>query len=120
MGLVLIYGRPWPPADASATDARLPEGVAPKAAGAVAVSLLVVAVLPMIGPLLLYWRVMLFYWCGGRYADAGARFGLSGMSSGHLYSLAKVPWLMPKPHYRTGAGLYPLPACRQAPSARTC
>mmetsp|Transcript_22375 Transcript_22375/g.46362 ORF Transcript_22375/g.46362 Transcript_22375/m.46362 type:complete len:463 (-) Transcript_22375:123-1511(-) len=57
---------------------------------------------PLLPPLWKYWRTLLFFWTGGRYADAGSRLGLSKFSRAHLYSLASVPWLMQQPHYRTG------------------
>lgn len=71
-------------------------------AAAALLLLALVLVLPMLPPLLVYWRVLFFFWFGGRYADARTRFALGGMSCSHLYSLAMVPWLMTKPHYRTG------------------
>ncbi|CAK9046992.1 unnamed protein product [Durusdinium trenchii] len=84
-------------------QARLPDDVSGGLLAMLAVLLVLgLMVFPMLSPLLLYWRILFFFWFGGRYADAKTRFGLSGMSSGHLYSLAMVPWLMTKPHYRTG------------------
>merc|ERR1719384_1235227 len=53
-------------------------------------------------PLLMYWRVLMFFWTGGKYAEVERRFGLSRYSRAHLYSLASVPWLMSQPHYRAG------------------
>eukprot|EP00435_Cladocopium_sp_Y103_P027835 s2818_g6.t2 len=82
--------------------ARVPEvGTAGLVALAIA-SILALMLLPLLLPLLKFWRIMFFFWFGGRYADAKGRFGLNGRSCGHLYSLAMVPWLMSKPHYRTG------------------
>jgi len=61
-----------------------------------------VCLLPMVGPLLKYWRTLFFFWTGGSYADAKKKLGLSKFSSAHMYSLASVPWLMKQPHYRAG------------------
>lgn len=60
------------------------------------------AMSPMGLPLLTYWKVLLFFWTGGKYEDAEKKLGLSKYSRAHLYSLACVPWLMSQPHYRTG------------------
>eukprot|EP00439_Symbiodinium_sp_Y106_P056159 s546_g7.t2 len=82
---------------------RLPDNPAAKGILVVVVVLLALAVLRTLPVLFTYWRVMFFFWFGGRYEEVKSRFpGLSNMSRGHLYSLAMVPWLMPKPHYRTG------------------
>lgn len=82
---------------------RLPDNPAAKGILVVVAVLLALAVLRTLPVLFTYWRVMFFFWFGGRYEEVKSRFpGLSHMSRGHLYSLAMVPWLMPKPHYRTG------------------
>lgn len=84
------------------TTAQVPEVGTAGLVALAAVSLLALMLLPLLLPLLKFWRIMFFFWFGGRYADAKGRFGLTGRSCGHLYSLALVPWLMSKPHYRTG------------------
>merc|ERR1711972_712609 len=53
-------------------------------------------------PLLMYWRVLMFFWTGGKYAEIEKKFGLSKYSRAHMYSLASVPWLLSQPHYRAG------------------
>eukprot|EP00442_Polarella_glacialis_P009705 CAMPEP_0115160408 /NCGR_PEP_ID=MMETSP0227-20121206/70796_1 /TAXON_ID=89957 /ORGANISM="Polarella glacialis, Strain CCMP 1383" /LENGTH=492 /DNA_ID=CAMNT_0002572317 /DNA_START=75 /DNA_END=1550 /DNA_ORIENTATION=+ len=58
---------------------------------------------PMLQTLVLYWRVLFFFWTGGSYEDSRMRFrGLTNLGRAHLYSLASVPWLMRQPHYRAG------------------
>jgi len=86
----------------SETSARVPELGTSGLVVLSVVAVIALAALPMLLPLLQYWRIMFFFWCGGRYAEAKTRFKLTGRSCGHLYSLAMVPWLMTKPHYRTG------------------
>lgn len=56
----------------------------------------------MMSALLLYWRSLAFFWCGGTYAQAKVALSLSAFGRAHIYSLASVPWLMRQPHYRTG------------------
>eukprot|EP00438_Fugacium_kawagutii_P006432 Skav208831 [mRNA] locus=scaffold1193:4457:28059:+ [translate_table: standard] len=91
------------PGDHSApSTARVPEVGSGHMALLAVAALVVLPSLPMLLPLLQYWRIMFFFWSNGRYAEAKARFDLNGRSCGHLYSLAMVPWLMSKPHYRTG------------------
>lgn len=79
----------------------MPSTTALSGVSAVVIASLVVF-FPMLSPLLRYWGTLLFFWSGGRYADAEARFGLSKFSRAHMYSLASVPWLMGQPHYRCG------------------
>jgi len=71
-------------------------------AGMLGVVALAPLVLQMMPALIMYWRSLAFFWCGGTYAEAKKSLHLSAFGRAHLYSLASVPWLMRQPHYRTG------------------
>eukprot|EP00442_Polarella_glacialis_P018679 CAMPEP_0115095716 /NCGR_PEP_ID=MMETSP0227-20121206/29235_1 /TAXON_ID=89957 /ORGANISM="Polarella glacialis, Strain CCMP 1383" /LENGTH=468 /DNA_ID=CAMNT_0002489195 /DNA_START=75 /DNA_END=1480 /DNA_ORIENTATION=+ len=113
MGLMtvmsLLVSKSWgaaPPKAFSLGDRQAAFGSVGLALGApCAVLMLTLCFLfaPMLQTLVLYWRVLFFFWTGGSYEDSRMRFrGLTNLGRAHLYSLASVPWLMRQPHYRAG------------------